>query len=65
MTAPIELQGTETYERMFDQLRASGYARVRIDGRTVSIDEAPILDRRRKHLVEGGCRSTGNHAGCP
>ncbi len=52
VTAPIELQGTETYERMFDQLRASGYARVRIDGRTVSIDEAPILDRRRKHLVE-------------
>ncbi|MEZ6110813.1 MAG: hypothetical protein R3C99_07355 [Pirellulaceae bacterium] len=33
-------------------LRGTGYARVRIDGQTYSLDEVPEIDRRRKHDVE-------------
>jgi excinuclease ABC subunit A len=50
--APVELQPGEQYGALWDSLRGSGYLRVRIDGETVSIEEAPQIDRRRKHHVE-------------
>jgi excinuclease ABC subunit A len=37
---------------LFDELRAQGFVRVRIDGEVHEIDRLPKLDRNRKHTVE-------------
>ncbi len=50
--APLEVQVGEKYENLWEELRTAGYARVRVDGETLSLDEAPRIDRRRKHRVE-------------
>ncbi|MEX2317694.1 MAG: excinuclease ABC subunit UvrA [Pirellulales bacterium] len=50
--APVELVAGEQYDALWDSLRGAGYVRVRIDGQTQSLDEAPTIDRRRKHAVE-------------
>jgi len=52
ITAPVDVQAGERYETLFEELRAQGYQRVRIDGKTVGVDEPPAIDRRRKHSVE-------------
>ncbi len=52
LMAPVELQVGEQYETLWESLRAAGYVRVRIDGQTHSLEEAPTIDRRRKHDVE-------------
>lgn len=33
-------------------LRAQGFIRARIDGEVVELDEAPLLDKKRKHTIE-------------
>ena len=50
--APLEIRVGEQYETLWDEIRAGGYPRMRIDGQTHSVDEPPIIDRRRKHAVE-------------
>jgi excinuclease ABC subunit A len=52
LLAPLEIRVGERYETLWNETRASGYVRVRIDGQTYSIDEVPEIDRRRKHEVE-------------
>ena len=52
LLAPLEIQVGEQYETLWDEIRAGGYARVRVDGVTYSIDNPPKIDRRRKHAVE-------------
>jgi excinuclease ABC subunit A len=52
LTAPAAIQVGERYETLWDELRAAGYARVRIDGQTHSLDNPPAIDRRRKHDIE-------------
>jgi excinuclease ABC subunit A len=52
LLAPLEIRVGEQYETLWAETRASGYARIRVDGRIYSIDEPPTIDRRRKHLVE-------------
>ncbi|MBN2022609.1 MAG: excinuclease ABC subunit UvrA [Pirellulales bacterium] len=52
LMAPLEIQVGERYETFFEEIRSSGYVRVRIDGQTYPIDEAPLIDRRRRHAVE-------------
>jgi len=52
LMAPLAVQVGESYETLCNELRASGYVRIRVDGQTYSIDEAPNMDRRRKHTVE-------------
>ncbi len=37
---------------LFDELRAQGFVRLRIDGEVHEIDRLPKLDRNRKHTVE-------------
>ncbi len=37
---------------LWDELRASGFARVRVDGKSVSLDKPPKLSHRRKHQIE-------------
>ncbi|MHB1559091.1 MAG: excinuclease ABC subunit UvrA, partial [Isosphaeraceae bacterium] len=50
--APVERRDNETYEELWDELRASGFARVRVDGQSVDLDKPPKLTHRRKHRVE-------------
>ncbi|MGQ9575700.1 MAG: excinuclease ABC subunit UvrA [Thermoguttaceae bacterium] len=52
LMAPLEVQVGERYEALWEQMRAAGYARIRVDGQTFSIDSPPAIDRRRKHTVE-------------
>ncbi|HEY1064728.1 MAG TPA: excinuclease ABC subunit UvrA, partial [Pirellulales bacterium] len=52
LMAPLEVQTGEKYEHHWDDLRAKGYSRVRINGATHSLEKPPKIDRRRKHNVE-------------
>ncbi len=52
LTAPLEIRVGERYETLWEETRASGYVRVRIDRQTYSVDEPLEIDRRRKHDVE-------------
>jgi excinuclease ABC subunit A len=52
LMAPIERKGQEKYDALFDDIRRAGYVRMRVDGRSYSLDEPPQVDHRRKHLVE-------------
>ena len=42
----------QRYETLWEQSRAAGYVRIRVDGQTYSVDQPPEIDRRRKHRVE-------------
>ncbi|MFZ9825457.1 MAG: excinuclease ABC subunit UvrA, partial [Gemmataceae bacterium] len=50
--APLERKGQESYEQMFEEIRRSGFLRVRIDRKIHSIENLPAIDHRRKHLLE-------------
>lgn len=50
--APIELDANQQYDQLWDEIRALGYVRVRIDGETFGIDEVPTISRRSRHDVE-------------
>jgi excinuclease ABC subunit A len=52
LMAPLERRGQEKYEALFDEVRRSGFVRLRVDGKSYSVDEPPAIDHRRKHLVE-------------
>ena len=52
LMAPLVVEVGEKYENLWAEIRALGYARMRVDGTTYSIDAPPQIDRRRKHLVE-------------
>ncbi|MEN6458329.1 MAG: excinuclease ABC subunit UvrA [Thermoguttaceae bacterium] len=52
LTAPLEIRVGEKYESLWEETRASGYVRIRIDGQTYSVDQPPEIDRRQKHDVE-------------
>ncbi len=51
LLAPIEVAAGEASLETWQTLRASGYARVRIDGETVELDAAKPLDSRRVQSV--------------
>ena len=50
--APIERAEGDEYEHLWDDLRGSGFTRARVDGKSVSLDDAPKLSHRRKHKIE-------------
>ena len=52
LMAPLAVHVGERYEALWNEIRSSGYARIRVDGDVYSIDEPPDIDRRRKHAVE-------------
>jgi excinuclease ABC subunit A len=39
-------------ERVFDQIRKQGFVRVRVDGELLDLDEAPTLDKYKRHTIE-------------
>ncbi|MBN1854548.1 MAG: ATP-binding cassette domain-containing protein, partial [Pirellulales bacterium] len=52
LMAPVEVEVGEFYETLWDEVRTSGYVRVRIDGTTYHLDDVPGMDRRRRYAVE-------------
>jgi excinuclease ABC subunit A len=52
LLAPTELRVGQTPEALFAALQAAGHVRVRIDGKTVRLDEKPAVDRKRKSRIE-------------
>ena len=52
LMAPIEVTAGEASKDTWQSLRSQGYQRIRIDGRTKSLDEAPALDPRKKQAVQ-------------
>ncbi len=52
LMAPLDIQVGEKYETLWDEIRAAGYPRMRVDRQSYAVDEPPAIDRRRKHLVE-------------
>ena len=52
LMAPIGLDVNQTYEKLWEEVRAMGFQRIRIDNQTLSIDDVPELSRRSRHLIE-------------
>jgi excinuclease ABC subunit A len=52
LMAPLERRGQERYETLFDEVRRSGFLRLRVDGTSHNVEEPPAIDHRRKHAVE-------------
>ncbi|MGZ5081555.1 MAG: excinuclease ABC subunit UvrA, partial [Usitatibacter sp.] len=50
--APLIVGRKGEQEALFDELRAQGFVRLRIDGEVHEIDRLPKLDRNKKHTVE-------------
>jgi len=51
LMAPVEPTGNESYQHLFERERASGYARVRVDGVVHELDAAIDIDRKQAHEV--------------
>src|SRR5205085_5697466 len=52
LLAPIERKGQGSYESLWDEIRRTGFLRLRVDGKSFSVDEPPVIDHRRKHQIE-------------
>jgi excinuclease ABC subunit A len=49
--APVVRGRKGEYGKLLDELRADGFARVKIDGRVRMLDESIVLDKRYKHDI--------------
>ena len=52
LLAPMVRERKGEYQQLFEQLRARGFIRVRIDGTVYELDETPRLAKNRKHSIE-------------
>ncbi|WP_374247497.1 excinuclease ABC subunit UvrA [Thermomonas sp.] len=52
LLAPVVRERKGEHAQVFDQLRAQGYVRVRVDGVLHEIDAVPALALRQKHTIE-------------
>lgn len=52
LLAPIETASGEDYAHLFQREQANGYARVRVDGEIIALDETGDIDLKRRHTVE-------------
>ncbi|MCW8926804.1 MAG: excinuclease ABC subunit UvrA, partial [Xanthomonadales bacterium] len=52
LLSPVVRDRKGEHAQLFDELRAQGYVRVRVDGTVYPIDEVPALELRRKHTIE-------------
>ncbi len=50
--APLIVHRKGEFKDVWDDLRARGFARVRIDGQTFALDALPALDKKKKHTVD-------------
>ncbi len=52
LLAPVIRERKGVHAQVFDQLRAQGFVRVRVDGELYEIDAVPPLALRQKHTIE-------------
>ncbi len=52
LLAPIVKERKGEHLHVFEQLRASGFVRARINGLVVDLDETPELEKNKKHTIE-------------
>ncbi|TZF90935.1 excinuclease ABC subunit UvrA [Cognatilysobacter lacus] len=52
LLAPVVRERKGEHAQVFDQLRAQGFVRARVDGTLYEIDEVPKLSLRVKHTIE-------------
>nr|VFJ54507.1 MAG: Excinuclease ABC subunit A [Candidatus Kentron sp. FW] len=52
LLAPIVEGRKGEHQQVLEELRAKGYLRARIDGRVLELEDAPSLDRLKKHTIE-------------
>src|SRR5205085_6400238 len=52
LLAPVERRGQEKYDALWEEIRRTGFVRMRVDGKSYSVTDPPIIDHRRKHKIE-------------
>ncbi len=52
LLAPIVRERKGEHLSVFEELRAQGFVRVRVNGRLHEMDELPKLDKQKKHTIE-------------
>ncbi len=52
LLAPLVEHQKGTHKDLFAKLMKDGFARVRVNGQVVTLEEAPELDKLRKHTIE-------------
>ncbi|HIU19132.1 MAG TPA: excinuclease ABC subunit UvrA [Candidatus Limiplasma stercoravium] len=52
LLAPVVRGRKGEHAKLLDQARKRGFVRVRIDGELYDLDDAPDLDKKRKHTIE-------------
>jgi excinuclease ABC subunit A len=52
LLSPVVRDHKGEHAQLFDELRAQGYVRVRVDGVVYPINDVPALELRRKHTIE-------------
>ena len=52
LLAPVVRDKKGEHLALFDQLRARGFIRARINGRVHELDDSPELDKNKKHTIE-------------
>ena len=52
LLAPVVRDRKGEHQQVFEQLRAQGYTRLRVDGHVYEIDALPTLALRQKHTIE-------------
>src|SRR5881398_3376320 len=52
VNAPVVRDRKGEYKDVFEELRADGFSRVKVDGELYLLEEAPELDKKFKHTIE-------------
>ena len=52
LLAPVVRNRKGEYAKLFDELRAQGFLRARINGEVYELDQTPALELRKKHTIE-------------
>ena len=52
LLAPVVRERKGEHAQVFDQLRAQGFVRARVDGTVYDLDQVPTLALRQKHTIE-------------
>ncbi|WP_141670032.1 excinuclease ABC subunit UvrA [Gilliamella apicola] len=52
LLAPVVIERKGEFVKLFEQLAASGYIRVRVDGDVYDLSDPPILELQKKHTIE-------------
>lgn len=52
LLAPVVRDRKGEHLHVFQQMRAAGFIRVRVDGILVDLDDVPTLDKKRKHSID-------------